>query len=104
MNRKELMIKIKEEQKLLAVKIRALKSSRKQGNRKGRPLYQIEADVDTNKYKYRHVHIAYCEMRGRTRDEIEKPRIDNPASQSRIDKYKKEWMEQIDEDVCAVAA
>lgn len=40
---------------------------------------------------YRSYHIAYCELRGRTRDQIEKPRQDNPANEYVIAQLKAEY-------------
>lgn len=34
--------------------------------------------------EFRHHHIAYCELRGRTRDQIEKPREHNEADEYTI--------------------
>lgn len=40
-------------------------------------------------------HIAYCELRGRTRDQIEKPREDNPPNESFIQRIKTEYAWEI---------
>jgi len=104
MTRKQLLQKIKQEQKARAKEIRELKSTRKQDKRNGRQLYAIESDIVWEKYEFRHHHIAYCEMRGRTRDQIECPREDNLPVQREIDRIKEEWMEQLDEDVHTDAA
>ncbi len=104
MTYKELFKQIKEQQKILASRLTELKRSRKQDKRNGRSLWNIEDDIWHLKNDFRHRHITYCEMRGRTRDQIERPREDNPASQSWIDDLKKRWMEQIDEDVRSCAA
>jgi hypothetical protein len=37
---------------------------------------------------YRNHHIAYCELRGKTRDQIEKPKQDNPPSEYEIKRIK----------------
>ena len=42
-------------------------------------------------WDYRHYHIAYSELRGRTRDQIEKPREDNKAWESYINKIKTQY-------------
>ena len=44
-------------------------------------------------YHYRHKHIAYSELRGRTRESIERPGEFNQPNESLIEKYKKEVME-----------
>lgn len=53
--------------------------------------------------EFRHLHIAYCELRGRTRDQIEKPREGNEPNEKLIDAYKKTILEGADENVCAPA-
>lgn len=47
-------------------------------------LYNIRSEC-------RHHHIAYCELRGRTRDQIEKPRKDNAASEYKIQQLKTKY-------------
>lgn len=103
MTKKELFGKIKEEQKTRAKKIRELKNSRKQDKRNGRALWRIESEIMSKKWEFRHTHIAYCELRGRSREQIECPREGNKASQYRIDKLKEEWAGKISENVCAGA-
>ena len=103
MTRKELFKKIKEEQKVRAKKLRELKKSRKQDKRNGRPLWSILCDIWSLKREFRHTHIAYCELRGRLRGQIECPREGNKASQYLIDKFKAAWLDKIDENVCAGA-
>jgi len=104
MTRKQLLRKVKEEQKVIAREIKQLKASRKQGKRNGRQLWNIESDIWRRKFTYRHTHIAYCEFRGRSRHEIECPREDNLPVQGKIDAIKNEWTEQIEENVCVSAA
>lgn len=103
MTRKQLFTTIKEEQKIRAKKIRELKNSRKQDKRNGRQFWEIESDIWNLKWPYRHVHIAYCEMRGRTREQIECPGEYNKASQRKIDEIKESWTKQLDENVCVGA-
>jgi len=58
---------------------------------------KIREDHDSwDSVKFRHQHIAYCELRGRTRDQIEVPREDNKPDQDWIDRLKKEWSTKID--------
>lgn len=100
MTRKQLFDEIKEVQKIRAKEIRKLKASRKQDKRNGRKLWEIESDIRDLKYDFRHVHIAYCEIRGRSREQIERPKDYNKASQHQIDKLKEKWASKINEDVC----
>jgi hypothetical protein len=43
---------------------------------------------------YRHHHIAYSELRGHTRSEIENPREDNLPNEDRILSIKKEYSDE----------
>lgn len=67
----------KENQKKLAAQIRS------------------EDGTDYDSYLFRHNHIAYCELRGRTRSQIELPRDGNEPSESLIKKIKDEWNKKI---------
>ena len=59
---------------------------------------KIKADhIDWDSVTFRHQHIAYCELRGRDRKQIEQPREDNLPNETWIDKIKKEWSEKIEE-------
>jgi len=84
----------KEYLKLLAKEIKELKSYRPLSNRQGHDLSQDDYAIFQKKYKFRHHHIAYCELRGRTRDQIEIPAKNNLANQTYIDKIKKEIVEK----------
>ncbi len=64
---------IKEKLKGYAKEIRPLKNSRKMDKRNGRSLSSIENDINHLKYEFRHLHIAYCEIRGKSREQIERP-------------------------------
>ena len=61
--------KLKENQKRLAVKIKEEKN-------------------DSDRYTFRHNHIAYCELRGRKREEIEIPGGDNKPCEYVIGNFK----------------
>lgn len=92
--------RIKEEQKDRALRIRKAKSLRKDA--------AYEAATDDEKQfalpdwqirklgqEYRHWHIAICERRGRTRDQIESPREDNLPNEKEIERIK----QQVDQEV-----
>lgn len=87
---------IKEKQKERATKITALKSSRKLSNRGKRDLSDIQLDIDKLKYEFRHTHIAYCEIRGRKREQIEKPAENNLPNEKYISEIKKDILKQIE--------
>jgi len=53
------------------------------------------------KREFRHKHIAYCLLRGRTLDEIERPAEDNKPDQTLIQEIIDAYRE---EDVCACQA
>ena len=52
---------------------------------------------DWDSVTYRHQHVAYCELRGRKRKEIEIPGEHNEPNENWIDKIKKELQEKINE-------
>lgn len=54
-----------------------------------------DAGTDYDSYVFRHNHIAYCELRGRSRSQIEKPREGNEPSETLVDRIKKEWQVKI---------
>jgi hypothetical protein len=67
--------KLKSFLKETADKIRATRSQLKEAQRKRDVgAWRFQGRLASLKYEYRHHHIAYCELRGRTRDQIE-PRI-----------------------------
>ena len=50
-----------------------------------------QGSLISKKQNYRHHHIAYCELRGKTREQIERPRQDNQPSEYMIQEIKKEY-------------
>lgn len=95
------MTEKKQELKDLAKKIRAIKQTRKQSSENYDPGANWKAYVEGR--KYRHEHIAYCLVRGRTYEQIEqKVREDNKpnmdivnklyeALKAEVDKANAEW-------------
>ncbi len=51
--------------------------------------------TDYDSYVFRHNHIAYCEIRGRERSQIEVPRDGNEPSEHLIESLKKTWISKI---------
>jgi hypothetical protein len=106
MTYKELKHKIKEEQKVLAHKIRLCKPLRKPDN-------WAAASEETQKlcrwnnysWEFRHRHIIYCHMFNNTPyDAIETTiRSDNRPSTLLLDKIRKEWEAELDETLCDCA-
>ena len=69
---------LKEKLKTLAKEIKDMKGQRKQV-----PNGYV-AGLDSARYRFRHHHIAYCMLRGRTRDEIERPADYNRPNETYI--------------------
>jgi len=84
------MKETKEYLKNLAIKIKDLKSKRK-------PYNDGQFEILKLKYEFRHHHIASCELRGRTREQIERPAENNPANQKYIDEIKQRIMKRYEE-------
>ena len=84
------MYKMKEDLKALATKIKNGKSGRKPKNR-NEFNEQDHNDLVWNRTKFRYIHIAHCLLRGRTMEEIEKPREGNEPRQDQIKKYIKDY-------------
>jgi hypothetical protein len=65
---------MKDELKQLAKEIREWKGNRKQDKRCKLNLeqYEIQYRIDRRKDEFRHIHIAYCMLRGRIYEQIEK--------------------------------
>ena len=106
--RKQLKLKIKEEQKQKASSIRLLKLARKPKVFDENPtLYRSLGDLDSLRYHYRHIHIAYCEYFNNTSYEDIERKCDDPPSENYINKLMTEWInhvkENTDEALCASA-
>ena len=103
-HRHKLLKGVKEELKVIARNIRSDKALRKPFALKAsgdlRHAWTIESHIARNRDSFRVLHIAYCEFRGRTRAEIEKPRIDVNGfprwlNERKIKDYKKSWTKHI---------
>lgn len=97
----ELKLKIKEEQKDLAQLIKIGKPLRKPKNYDNADPEAIPAyhDLEWNRDKYRHRHITYCQLFNNTPYElIEQPKDGNKPSSHQLEKIRKEWEAQIDEE------
>ena len=84
--------KLKSELKELATEIRELRKTRKSERDGYVPL------LDNMSWNARHMHIAYCMLRGRKYEEIEKYCREEP-NMNRVEKI----MEEYREDVCISA-
>lgn len=92
--------KKKLELKELAHQIRKYKLSRKPKNvilyPELKTLYDSLWKLDSLRYRYRHEHIAYCEVRGRTRQQIETPKDDNKPNEEDIQEYKNKLLAELE--------
>jgi hypothetical protein len=84
--------------KKYAIEIKYLKSKRKLSNRGNLSLSDIQSDLLKLKYEFRHNHIAYCELRGRTRERIEIPSEFNLPNEDYIKKIKKVILQKIEDE------
>jgi len=87
----ELKLKNKETSKQLRERNLKLKENQKQGKCCSNEMCSLYYA----RKEYRHYHIAYCELRGRTRDQIEKPRRGNEVNEQLIQNIKNEYAWEI---------
>lgn len=97
------MKKIYELKALLKEKASYIRQSRNEAcvlkkDGKGWQAHEIHISLIPNSNEYRHYHIAYCELRGRTRDQIEKPREGNSPNESKINKIKELYSEGVENE------
>jgi hypothetical protein len=90
------MTEMKQSLKELSQKIRTLKTSRKLKNRNDRPLWDIELEIYHAKREFRHRHIAYCLVRGRTYEEIETPGEYNKPDMRKVEGIREELQSRVD--------
>lgn len=81
-----------------AIEIRTLRAEMKKLQRAGdikASTLQFNLDYKAS-YQYRHMHIAYCEMRGTPYERIEpKVREGNEPDRTQIDHYKEQYSEEL---------
>lgn len=89
---KEKLVIVKEMLKLEAKELRELKIEVKDAQRKGCGG-RLQNTLRSDKWAWRHKHIAYCELKGRTLEEIEGKSygVDCEVNQSLVEKYKLGW-------------
>lgn len=103
--KKQLKLKIKEEQKVRALDIRLLKAARKPSVYDTDPAkYDKLGNLDSLRYHYRHIHIVYCTYFNNTAYEDIERTCDEMPSDNYLTKLKVEWnsfiRENTDEAVC----
>jgi hypothetical protein len=88
-------LELKNYLKELAVEIREYKDKHKEVQRqnKGGGSKYI-GEIYHRQYLYRHHHIAYSELRGKTREQIEKPKENNKPNEKVIEKIKKDYFDE----------
>ena len=95
----EKFLEIKEMLKCEAKELHNIKIEIKDAMRTGKisinPYWNYQSKLRTLQYQWRHKHIAYCLIRGRSIEEIESHCSENnPRNDSLIEKYKLEFMDE----------
>ena len=86
------ILRLKNELKTKAQIIREARAKLKTSQRKGSYTGSQQWGLETLKSDYRHQHIAYCELRGKTREQIEKyHRDDNAPNETVIAQIKETY-------------
>lgn len=85
-----------------AVEIKEAKKELKEAQRSSNSSGELMFSLFMQRRNYRHYHIAYSEMRGKTRDQIERPREDNLPNEDLIAKIKKDYFDE-PKTLCASA-
>jgi hypothetical protein len=94
---------LKAEQKEMAVKIRETKSETKETQKKNEYAGSLQYSLLKLRSEYRHKHIAYCLMRGRSYEQIEpKCREGNKPNKDLIQEIINEYSQK-ESDVRACA-
>ena len=96
MTKKEKRLEVKEGLKKLAVEIRTAKATvrrmQKEGHDNCSEFWNAEGDKYKKRIEFRHKHIAYCLLKGRTLEQIEQHnRLDNKPNRRLIGKYFEEF-------------
>jgi hypothetical protein len=92
---KSKIVEIKEMLKSEAKGLRDTKAEIKNGMRDGKYVGSLQSKLASTKYHWRHKHIAYCLLKGRTIEEIESHcSDDNLRNDALVEKYKKEFCDE----------
>lgn len=88
----EMFIEIKTMLKSEAKELRTLKFTCREAQRNHTFDWQLDRKLRKTRNEWRHKHIAFCLLKGRTIDEIEQYcSEDNKRDDALIEKYKKEF-------------
>jgi hypothetical protein len=74
-----------------ATKIRKTRQEYKEAQRARQSSYRKLWELHDLQRDFRHHHIAYCELRGRTREQIERPRDNNAPNEAEVRRIKEEY-------------
>jgi len=88
---------VKEELKNLASQIKQSKLDLKQKQRTHSTTWKDHYNVNSASSEFRHKHIAYCLLKGRTYEQIEQPKEGNEPNFDLIKKYKEEMTKILEE-------
>jgi ATP/maltotriose-dependent transcriptional regulator MalT len=91
---------LKKELKQRALQIRQERAAFKEAQRQGVSIWKALGDLGKSVHWYRHHHIVYCLLRGRTQEQIEKPVRDFP-DQGLIDRLLQQYRDEIDKEMGA---
>lgn len=88
--------KRKELKNLLITKAVEIKETRKthKENQRHRSDNGLMWTLYKMSQEYRHHHIAYSELNGRTREQIEKPRLNNLPNEDKIQRIKEKYSDE----------
>ena len=87
--------------KSTGIELKIMKNTYKNSQREFKANNNLLLDIIRLKREYRYRHIAYSELRGKTRSQIENPRSENMPNESAILKIKDAYREQ--ETLCISA-
>ncbi|MCK9154724.1 MAG: hypothetical protein M0P12_01270 [Paludibacteraceae bacterium] len=79
---------LKQRRNELACEIKSMRAGRKESLKK---VSGFQCKLAYKSMESRLLHIAYCELMGRTRDEIEKPRLGNAPNEAMIEQIKEQY-------------
>jgi len=85
-----------------ATEIRETRKVCKEKQRKYGDCWELQQKLYYMSKKHRHYHIAYSELRGKNREQIERPREDNLPNEDRIKEIKEKYWDE-PKTICASA-
>ena len=96
------MQKMKDELKGMASEIRRLKNHRPLKFRENYDLWDLDQSIREASRQFRFDHVVYCLLRGRTMEQIEKPRVGNELSTQAIESSLKLYRKMLDEELYTI--